>query len=83
MPKESSVFPRRASEAAQASLRSATWGLEMELETEAGCERGGCLSLPPSPVCARGEALPLVYAHDYMVPSPEEREAVSFGLDDV
>ncbi|XP_067283539.1 uncharacterized protein [Pseudorasbora parva] len=39
-------------------------------------------SLTPSPERARSDA-PLLYAHDYMMPSPEARETVSFGLGDI
>ncbi len=43
---------------------------------------GLAFSLPLSPehVCANS---PVEFAHDYLYPSPEARDTVSFGLDDV
>ncbi|KAK9967694.1 hypothetical protein ABG768_002073, partial [Culter alburnus] len=80
--KESSVFLRRAPEAAEASCESATWGSDVELEDMESEQTGLALSLPPSPEHMR-RVLPVKFSHDYLCPSPEVRETVSFGLDDV
>ncbi len=72
--KESSVFPRRAPEAYAALRESATWGSDVELEAMESEQTGLAFSLPLS----RAE-----FAHDYLYPSPEARDTVFFGLDDV
>ncbi len=77
---ESSVFHRRSPEASAAFRESATWGSDVELEAMESEHTGLALSLPLSPehVCASS---PVEFAHDYLYPSPEARDTVSFGLD--
>ncbi len=79
--KESSVFPRRSPEASAASRESVTWGSDVELEAMESEQTGLAFSLPLSPehVCVNS---PVEFAHDYLYPSPEARDTVSFGLDD-
>ncbi len=80
--KESSVFPRRAPEASAALRESATWGPDVELEAMESEQTGLAFSLPLSSEHVR--ANPTVeIAHNYLYPSPEARDTVSFGLDDV
>ncbi len=80
--KESSVFPRRAPEAAEASRESATWGSDVELEAMESEQTGLAFSLPLLPEHLRVNS-PVEFAHKYLCPSPEACDAVSFGLDDV
>ncbi len=45
-------------------------------------QTGLALSLPRSPEHVRANSL-VEFAHKYLYPSPEARNAVSFGLDDI
>ncbi len=74
--KESSIFPRRALEAA------ATWGSDVELEEMESEQTGLAFSLPPSPEHVRANS-PVEFVHDYLFPSPRARDTVSFRLDDI
>ncbi len=47
--KESSIFPRRAPEASEASREPATWGSDVEPEELESEQMGLAFSLPPSP----------------------------------
>ncbi len=80
--RESSVFLCCAPEASAAFRESATWGSDVELEAMESEQTGIALSLPLSSehVCA---SLPVEFVHDYLYPSPEARDTVSFGIDDV
>ncbi len=80
--RESSVFPRRALEAEVALRESATWGSDVELKAMESEQTGLALSLPLSPehVCVNS---PVEFTLDYLCPSPEALDAVSFGLEDV
>ncbi len=80
--RESSVFLCCAPEASAAFRESATWGSDVELEAMESEQTGIALSLPllPEHVCA---SLPVEFVHDYLYPSPEARDTVSFGIDDV
>ncbi len=80
--RESSIFPRRAPEAAEALCESTTWGSDVELEAMESEQTGLAFSLPPSPEHVRVNS-PVEIAHEYLCPSPEARDTVSFGLDDV
>ncbi|KAF4110552.1 hypothetical protein G5714_007583 [Onychostoma macrolepis] len=81
--RESSVFPRCAPEAAEAALReSTTWGSDVELEAMESEQTGFASSLPLSPEHVHVNS-PVEFAHEYLCPSPEARDSVSFGLDDV
>ncbi|KAF4105117.1 hypothetical protein G5714_014448 [Onychostoma macrolepis] len=80
--RESSVFPRRAPEAAEALRESTTWGSDVELEAMESEQTGFASSLPLSPEHVRVNS-PVEFVHEYLCPSPEARDAVSFGLDDV
>ncbi len=80
--KESSIFPHRAPEASAASLESATWGSDVELEEMESEQTGLAFSLPPSPEHVHANS-PVEFVHDYLFPSPRARDTVSFGLDDI
>ncbi|KAF4114059.1 hypothetical protein G5714_004282 [Onychostoma macrolepis] len=80
--RESSVFPRRAPEAAEALRESTTWGSDVELEAMESEQTGFASSLPLSPEHVRVNS-PVEFAHEYLCPSPEARDSVSFGLDDI
>ncbi len=80
--RESSVFPRRAPEASAALSESATWGSDVELEVMESKQTGLALSPPLSPEHVRANSL-VKFTHEYLYPSPEARNAVSFGLDDI
>ncbi|KAF4100116.1 hypothetical protein G5714_018312 [Onychostoma macrolepis] len=80
--RESSVFPRRAPEAAEALRESTTWGSDVELEAMESEQTGFASSLPLSPEHVRVNS-PVEFVHEYLCPSPEARNAVSFGLDNV
>ncbi len=45
-------------------------------------QTGLTFSLPLSPEHVRANS-PVEFAHDYLYPSPEARDTVSFGLDDI
>ncbi len=60
----------------------ATWGSDVELEAMESEQTGLPFSLPLSPEHVRANS-PVEFAHDYLYPSPEARDTVSFGLDDV
>ncbi len=76
---ESSVFPRRAPETFR---EFATWDSDVELEAMENEQTGLALSHPLSPEHVHASS-PVEFAHDYLYPSPEARDTVSFGLDDV
>ncbi len=76
------MFPRRAPEAYAAFSESATWGSDVELEAMESEQTGLALSLPLSPEHIRTSS-PVEFAHDYLFPSPEAHDTVSFELDDV
>ncbi len=78
--KESSVFPRRAPEASAAPRESATWGSDVELEAMESEQTGLAFSLSFSPEHVRANS-PVEFAHDYLYPSPEARDTISFGPD--
>ncbi len=80
--RELSVFPHRAPEAAEAFREFTTWGSDVELEVTKSEQTSLAFSLPLSPahVCVNS---PVEFTHEYLCPSPEARDAVSFGLDDV
>ncbi len=80
--RESSVFPRRAQEAAEALCESTTGGSDVELEAMESEQTGLAFSLPLSPEHVQVNS-PVEFTHEYLCPSPEARDAVSFGLDDV
>ncbi len=80
--RESSVFPRRAPEASEARRESTTWGSDVELEAMESEQTGLAFSLPLSPEHVRVHS-PVEFAHEYLCPSPEARDTVSFRLDDV
>ncbi len=80
--RESSVFPRRAPEASAALSESATWGSDVELEAMESKQTGLALSHPLSPEHMRANSL-VKFTHEYLYPSPEARNAISFGLDDI
>ncbi len=66
-----------------AALReSATWGSDVELEAMDSEQMGLAFSLPLSPENVRANSL-VEFAPDYLYPSPEARDTISFGLDDV
>ncbi len=79
---ESCVFPRRAPEAFAPLRESATWCSDVELEAMESEQMGLAFSLPLSPENVRTNSL-VEFAHYYLYPSPEARDTVSFGLDDV
>ncbi len=54
-------------------------GVRMRMESE---QTGLAFSLPLSPEHVRASS-PVEFTHDYLYPSPEARDTVSFGLDDV
>ncbi len=72
---ESSVLPRRAPEASAAFREYTTWGSEGE-------PMGLNVSLPLLPEHVRTNS-PVEFEHDYLYPSPETRDTVSFRLEDV
>ncbi len=76
--RESSVFPRRAPEASEALSESATWASDVELEAMESEQTG--LALSHLSTCANSL---VEFAHEYLFASPEARNAVSFGLDDI
>ncbi len=80
--RESSIFPRRTPEASAAFRESTTCGSDVELEAMESEQMSLALSLPLSPehVCASS---PVEFSHDYLYPSPEACDTVSFGLEDV
>ncbi len=61
---------------------SATWGSDVELEAMESEQTGLAFSLPLSPEHVRANS-PVEFAHNYLYPSPEACDTVSFGLDDV
>ncbi len=65
-----------------ALCESATWGSDVELEAMESEQMGLTFSLPLSPENVRTNSL-VEFAHYYLYPSPEARDTVSFGLDDV
>ncbi len=79
--RESSVFPRHVPEVSAAFRESATWGSDVELEAMESEQTGLALSLPLSPEHVRASS-PVEFAHDYLYPSPEARDTISFGLED-
>ncbi len=80
--RESSVFPHRAPEAFAAFHESATWVSDVEREAMESEQTGLAFSLPLSPEHVRASS-PVEFTHDYLYPSPEARDTVSFRLDDV
>ncbi len=68
--------------ASAAPYESATWSSDVELEAMESEQTGLAFSLPLSPEHVRVNS-PVEFAHDYLYPSPEARDTVSFGLDDV
>ncbi len=76
------VFLCHAPEASAAFRESVTWGSDVELETMESEQTGLALSLPLSPEHVRASS-PVEYAHNYLYPSPEARDTVSLGLEDV
>ncbi len=58
----------------------ATWGSDVELEAMESEQTGLAFSLSFSPEHVRANS-PVEFAHDYLYPSPEARDTVSFGLD--
>ncbi len=78
--RESAVLPHRAAPEAS-SLREATaWSSDAELEAMESEQFS--LSLPPSPGRYRANS-PVQFSRGCLAPSPEVREAVSFGLEDI
>ncbi|KAF4106989.1 hypothetical protein G5714_012979 [Onychostoma macrolepis] len=78
--RESAVLPCRAAPEASSLRGAAAWSLDVELEA---MESEQCsLSLPPSPGrhCMNS---PVQFSHGCLAPSPEARDAVSFGLEDI
>ncbi len=61
---------------------SATWGSDVELEAMESEQKGLAFSLPLSPEHVRANS-PVEFAHDYLYPSPEAHDTISFRLDDV
>ncbi len=80
--KESSIFPRQAPEASEASRETATWGSDVELEEMESEQTGLAFSLPHSTERVHANS-PVEFAHDYLFPSPRARDTVSFGLEDI
>ncbi len=78
--RESSVFPHRAPEAAEAFREFATWGSDVQLEAMESKQTGLAFSVPLSleHVCVNSL---VEFMHKYLCPSPEARETISFGLD--
>ncbi len=63
--RESSMFPRRTSEASAAFHESVTWGSDVELEAMESKQMDLALSLPLSPEHVRASS-PVEFAHDYL-----------------
>ncbi len=78
--RESAVLPRRAAQEASALCEVAAWSLDAELEAMESEQFS--LSLPPSPGRHRANS-PVQFSRCCLAPSPEAREAVSFGLEDI
>ncbi len=78
--RESSVFPHRAPEAAEAFREFATWGSDVQLEAMESEQTGLAFSVPLSleHVCVNSL---VEFTHKYLCPSPEARDTVSSGLD--
>ncbi len=75
--KESSVFPRRGPPVSPRPGVS-----DVELEAKESEQTGLAFSLPLSPEHVHVNSL-VEFAHDYLYPSPEACDTVSFGLDDI
>ncbi len=60
----------------------ASWGSDVELEAMESEQTGLPFSLPLSLEHVHANS-PVEFAHNYLYPSPEARDTVSFGLDDV
>ncbi len=80
--RESSVLPRRAPEASAAFREYTTWDSDVELEAMEGEPLGLTLSLPLLPEHVRTSS-PVEFMHDYLYPSPETRDTITFRLEDV
>ncbi len=80
--KESSVFPRRSPEASAAPRESMIWGSDVQLEAMESEQTGLAFSLPLSPEHVHANS-PVEFAHDYLYPSLDAPDTVSFGLDDI
>ncbi len=78
--RESAILPRRTAPEASSLREAAPWSLDAELEAMESEQFS--LSLPPLPglYCANS---PVQFSHSCLAPSPEAREAVSFGLEDI
>ncbi len=77
---ESAVFPRHAAPEASILREAAAWSSEVELEAMDSEQIS--LSLPPSPGRHRANS-PVQFSCGLLAPSPEARDAVSFGLEDI
>ncbi len=66
----------------RALRESATWGSDVELEAMESEQTGLAFSLPLSPEHVHANS-PVEFSNVYLYPSPEARDTVSFGLDDV
>ncbi len=78
--RESAVLPRRATPEAFSLRKATAWSLDAELEAIESEQIS--LSLPPSPGRHRANYL-VQFSRSCLAPSPEAREAVSFGLEDI
>ncbi len=75
------VFPSRPG-GLPAFRESATWGLDVELKAMESKQTGITLSLPLSPEHVHASSQ-VEFARDYLYPSPEACDTISFGLEDV
>ncbi len=78
--RESAILPRRAAPEASSLREAEAWSSDAELEAMESEQFS--LSLPPSPGRHRTIS-PVEFSRGCLAPSPEAREAVSFGLEDI
>ncbi len=76
----SAVLPHCTTPEASFLREAAAWSSEAELEAMASEQFS--LSLPPSPERHRANS-PVQFSRGYLAPSPEVRDTVSFGLEDI
>ncbi len=77
---ESAFLPRRAAPEASFLREAAAWSSEAELEAMESEQFS--LDLPPSPGRHRPN-FPVHFSHGCLAPSPEARDPISFGLEDI
>ncbi len=78
--RESAILSRRAAPEASSLCEATAWSSDPELEATESEQFP--LSLPPSPERHRADS-PVEFSRGCPAPSPEAREAVSFGLEDI